>query len=77
MLSLWHNIWIKPENEATIILYNILQDNSLKLNYWIKEVNYLTEIYNLPSVTEMKNMTPLSKQAWKTMVKEKVVKKRT
>ena len=39
MFSLFHNMWIKATNEATRIMYKVLNDNSLKIDYWIRKIN--------------------------------------
>ena len=39
MFSLFRNMWIKATNEATRIMYKVLNDNSLKIDYWIRKIN--------------------------------------
>ena len=57
-LALFHNMWIKPNNEMTKIMYNILNDASLKKEYWIRDVNNTLEYYDIPGVNELKKLEP-------------------
>ena len=65
MFSLFHNMWIKPTNEMTRIMYHILDDKTLKKPYWITEMERLTDYYEIPSIKELKQQNPPTKNEWK------------
>ena len=58
MFSLFHNIWIKPNNEETRIMYIVLNDNTLKMDYWILELEKLMERYDILSINQFKKIDP-------------------
>ena len=48
-------------------MYNILNDTSLKKEYWIRDINNTLEYYDIPNINELKNLEPPTKKGWKNM----------
>ena len=67
MFSLFHNhnMWIKATNEATRIMYKVLNDNSLKIDYWIRKINKKIWHPIIPSINELKEIEPPSKSEYR------------
>ena len=70
--SLFHNIWTHKGNPTHNLCKNILLNNNLKGKYWIKMIEGLCEVYEIPPPLTLWDLDPPTKQEWKKFINQKV-----
>ncbi len=72
VMSLLYNIWINPGPCQDLMLH-LLRDKSLKTLHWPHNVTRILNRYELPGAEYILTSKPVTKTAFKTFMKEKIV----
>ena len=71
VLSLLYNMWV-TRGSCYELMIKILEDQTLKSEYWPTNVNKILSKYELPGALTILQSTPIEKNTFKKFIKEKI-----
>ena len=71
VLSLLYNMWV-TRGSCYELMIKILEDQTLKSEYWPTNVNKILSKYELPGALTILKSTPIEKNTFKKFIKEKI-----
>ena len=72
LLNLFHNVWSNPQTKVFSIVAYILKMSNLNSTTWSVHVRLVCLQYGLPDPLVLLQQVPMTKCAWKTLVRTKI-----
>ena len=74
VFSLFYNIWCNKNTKIHQIVQYLLDNSPSNSRTWSMHLKFLSEKYDLPSPSSLMKQEPMTKTAFKTMVRSKIIK---